>query len=187
MKVFCNGFPKAGNHALWKAVELLGQPAGVNHRPFKEGIPDDTTHHIFIVRDPRNIIVSWLRFQQQAVTPGTFLARFRRFDSASLSEEMARYEEWTKWEYARSETTWQFIAAKTYVVRYEDLIADDKAMRDLAVFLNVPYIKGAWEELPGLTKTWNKVRSDYYDIWTPEVIKAWYTEGGDHLLQRWGY
>jgi hypothetical protein len=172
MNVFCNGFPKSGNHALMKACELLGVPAVVNHIPYAEGLPEGTTHHVLIARDPRNIIVSWLRFHRDVVAPGKFLARFRQFESRSLAEELAQYEKWL----------WT-----AYVIRYEALIADDTAMRELARYLGVPYLEGAWEELDGLTVTWNAIKSDYRDVWTPEVIAAWYAEGGGKLLLRWGY
>jgi hypothetical protein len=174
MKVFCNGFPKAGNHALQKAVELLGVPCNVSHRVFEDGVPYGTTHSVFIKRDPRDIIVSWLRFQQDVVTPGKFLARFRKFDYASLCEEMAQYEGW-------------LYAQNTHVVRYEELIKSERAMRDMAAYLGVPYIDGAWSELPGLTRTWNDVMSDHRTVWTYLVQTVWSEEGGDQLLLRWGY
>ncbi len=58
MKVIANGFPKCGNHALVKALELLGIPADVNHLSFAEGIPAGA-RHILIVRDPRNVVLRW--------------------------------------------------------------------------------------------------------------------------------
>ncbi len=174
MNVFCNGFPKSGNHALQKAVELLGVPAEVNHRPFKEGLPHGATHHVLIVRDPRNVIISWLRFNGDPVTPGKFLARFRKFQDRSLADEMAEYEPWRE-------------AHGTYIVRYEQLIEDDRTMREIAAYLGVSYISGSFAALPNHTRTWNPVRSDYRGIWTPEVIAAWGAEGGDELLARWGY
>jgi len=180
LNVFCNGFPKSGSHALQKAVELLGAPAVRRHHTAKDGIPADATHHVLIVRDPRDVVVSWLRFEHKAVTPGTFLSAFRKFQSKSLIEEMAEFEPWRD-------------HAGTHTVRYEDLIADDSAMRDLAVHLGVPYIDGAWTELEGenkdkgLTRTWNKIKSDHRLVWTKEVIEVWYAEGGGELLTRWGY
>lgn len=172
MNVFCNGFPKCGNHALMKAVELLGVPGSVNHFAADEKLPEGISSHIFIKRDPRNVIVSWLRFHSDLVTPGKFLARFRRFSDSSLSEEMSRYEGWL---------------SLAYVVRYEDLVRDDSAMRGIAAMLGVPYIDGAWEQLENHTVTWNAVKSDFRSVWTPEVEAVWNEEGGRELLARWGY
>jgi hypothetical protein len=182
--IFCNGFPKSGNHALMKAVELLGIPGSVNHCSVADGLPEGTTHHIFIKRDPRNVIVSWLRFHRDLVTPGKFLARFRRFANATLVEEMGEYEGWLR--PGSIDEQWER-SYRTYVVRYEDLISSDATMRQLAAVLRVPYIEGSWEQLENHTATWNAVKSDYRDVWTPDVVKAWYAEGGGELLTRWGY
>lgn len=163
-----NGFPKSGNHALVKATQLLGQPCQVNHIKHGEAVEYP---HIFIKRDPRNVICSWLRFNGQPVTPGMFLSAFRKFQERSLVDEMADYEGWLA----------------GFVVRYEDLIASDAEMRRIAEYLAVPYIDGAFEALPGMTRTWFADHSDYTTIWTPEVATAWAAEGGHELLARWGY
>lgn len=169
--VTVNGFPKAGNHALAKAVQLLGVPCDVCHLPFGEKVE---TKHIFIKRDPRNVVCSWLRFNGQPVTPGTFLAAFRRFQERSLVEEMAEYEGWLTDE-------------KTLVVSYEALIDNEAEMRRIAEYLATPYFAGAFETLPGMTKTWFPQHSNYEDIWTVDVEAAWVAEGGPALLTRWGY
>ena len=171
MGLTTNGFPKAGNHALVKACQLLGQPCSVEHIAYA-GKPAGAC--VFIKRDPRNIVLSWLRFQNQPVTPGMFITHFRTFQTASLVEEMAAYEGW-------------LTDPDTLVVRYEDLIASDAPMRRIAAYLGVPYIDGAFEHLPGLTRTWHADHSDYAAFWTPGVEKVWRKEGGPELLARWGY
>jgi len=174
MKIICNGFPKAGNHALQKAVELLGQPASVNHISFTEGISKDIDLHLHIIRDPRNIVISWLRHNDESVTPGMFISRFRKFQSKSLVEEMAEYEGW-------------LTDTRTIIIRYENLVTDINVMKDLATYMEVPYLAGAWEELPGLTRTWNAIKSDYNTVWTDDIQNVWVEEGGPGLLTRWGY
>ena len=177
MKLFTNGFPKCGNHALQKACELIGQPAEVNHVPFSEGLPEGTTHHIVIKRDPRDLIISALRFQGEEVSSGMFLARFRQFKlegTGSLIDAMAKYEGW-------------LTAPNTLVVSLENLRTTDETMHEMANYLGVPYLDGAWEHLPGLTRTWNDTPSDHRLVWTPEVEKQWNAEGGAELLARWGY
>ena len=172
MSVFTNGFPKSGNHALVKACELLGVPCKVNHRGTQEGLPEGTTHHLLIVRDPRDVVISMLRFNRQPVTPGMFIARLRCFEFAHLVEEMALFEPWLK---------------TAFVVRYEDLIRDSTEMERIAAHLGTPYFEGTWEELPGLTYTWNDVHSDYRKIWNPHLEETWAKDGGKELLARWGY
>lgn len=169
--VTTNGFPKSGNHALVKAVQLLGQPCQVNHIPFGGEVEGK---HILIKRDPRNILCSWLRFNGQPVTSGMFLTAFRSFQGRPLVKEMAEYELW------QHDST-------TLVVRYEDLIYDADEMRRIASYLNIIYQHGAFESLPGMTRTWFVDRSDYRTIWTPEVESEWDSEGGNELLAAWGY
>lgn len=168
--VTTNGFPKSGNHALVKAVQLLGQPSQVNHIAFSEASEGP---YIFIKRDPRNVVCSWLRFNGQPVTPGMFIAAFRKFQERSLVEEMADYDGW-------------LTAENTLVISYEDLIASDNKIRAIAAWLNTPYIEGAFDALPGLTRTWFPDHSDYRAIWTPEVDAVWRSEGGTELLSKWG-
>lgn len=165
-----NGFPKCGNHALVKAVQLLGQPCSVEHTPFTAPIGQ----HILIKRDPRNVVCSWLRFNRQPVTSGMFLTSFRLFQGGTLVDEMAEYEGW-------------LADPETLVVKYEDLIASDAEMRRIAAYLGVPYLDGAFEELPGMTRTWYADHSDYSLVWTPEVEAVWVAEGGPELMARWGY
>lgn len=173
IRLCTHGFPKSGNHALVKACQLLGVPCEVEHRAFADGLPPGTTHDVFIYRDPRNIIVSKLREDGQPVTPGMFVQKFRRFRDASLKAELAAYQPW------RQHAGWR--------VRYEALVASATTMEGIALYLGVPYLPGAWQELPGLTRTWTGQPSDYRTIWTPEVEQAWAHEGGPELLAAWGY
>lgn len=166
-----NGFPKSGNHALVKALQLIGQPCQVNHIPFDQAVEGK---HLFVKRDPRNVVCSWLRFSGHPVTPGMFITAFRKFQDRSLVEELAEYEGWLNDE-------------NTLVVKYEDLIANDDELRAIAAFIGTPYIEGAFDNLPGLTRTWFADHSDYHAIWTPEVDAVWHAEGGPELLARWGY
>ena len=169
--VTANGFPKSGNHALVKGLQLLGVPCQVNHIPAGDAI---TGRHVFIKRDPRNVVVSWLRFRHQQVTPGLFIAALRRFSERLFAQELAAYAPWLQ-------------DPATLVVRFEDLIQDDAELRRIAAWLGVPYIAGAWDALPRLTYTWRWPHSDYSQVWTPEVQAAWNAEGGLGLLAEWGY
>lgn len=168
--VTTTGFAKAGNHALVKAVQLLGSPCIVEHIEYAGPIG----LHIFIKRDPRNIVCSWLRFNGRPVTPGMFITALRLFQHASLVEELAAYEGW-------------LTDPQTLVVSYEALIASDAEMRRIAAYLDVPYLDDAFSELEGLTSTWFAQHSDYRAIWSPEVEAVWAAEGGNELLARWGY
>lgn len=168
-----NGFPKAGNHALIKALELLGLPVSVNHIPYPATVDEP---HLFIVRDPRNVLLSAMRFTHKPITEGTIIAAFRRFpmdrDERSLVASMADYEPWL---------------TRADVIRYEALVADDREHRRIASIVGVPYLDGAWEHLPGHTMTWHAEHSDWQAVWTDNIARVWRDEGGDELLGRWGY
>ena len=169
--VTANGFPKSGNHALVKAMQLLCIDCQIHHLPFGSPVAEK---YVFIKRDPRNVLCSWLRFNGQEVTPTRFLGAFRRFQTRPLIEELADYEGW-------------LTDRKTLIVRYEDLISDNTEMSRIAGFIEVPYVDGAFEELPGMTRTWFDNHSNFMNIWTPEVAAVWADEGGNELLKRWGY
>ena len=168
---YINGFPKSGNHALLRGCELLGIPCQVNHIPYVER---QEGKFIFIKRDPRNVVISRLRGQRRPVTPGTFLTFFRKFESTSLIKELEAYEGWLE-------------DPKSLIISYEHLITNESTMKKIADYVGVSYLPKAFERLEGLTKTWNKIHSNYKEIWTQEVEASWQTEGGSELLIRWGY
>lgn len=168
-----NGIPKAGCHALLKACELLGIPTGnVEHLTYKE---KTERKYVFIIRDPRNILISWLRSKSKEVTQGNFISAFRRYDERqSFIEHIKSFLGWLS-------------DPDTLVVRFENLIKDDKEMRRIADYLGVSYLDDAFENLPGLTRTWTGKYSDYQDIWTEELQKVWNEEGGVEIQKLLGY
>lgn len=172
MKITTSGFPKHGNHALVKAMQLLGQPCQVEHIPYGQAIPG---RHIFIRRDPRNALISWLRMHGQPETPGMFISAFRRFQERTLVDEMAEYEGWLS-------------DPATLVTTYEALVSTKMEMQRLCHLLDIPYLDGAFENLPGMTRTWEaQGYADFTTLWTDEVDAVWKAEGGSELLDRWGY
>jgi len=165
-----NGAPKMGNHALWKACELLGiASSGVQHIPHvdADAVPDGPL--VFIRRDPRNALVSWVRFEGMPVTQGTLISATPRYLAM-----IAPFEGWLS-------------DPRAHVVRFEDLVASDAAMRGIAAHVGVPYLDDAWPNLPNHTKTWTGRLSDWREHWTPAVDAAWAAAGGPALLERWGY
>ena len=151
-----------GSRRLLAVTEVVGMEGSVV-----------TTQDIFVSRDPRTIGTSKLREEGQPAPPGMFLQKFRRFRDRSLRAELADYAPWLR------QAGWR--------VRYEALVTSATTMEGLALYLGVPYVAGAFDELPGLTRTWTGQPSDYRTIWTPEVEHAWNHEGGLELLKVWGY
>jgi hypothetical protein len=171
MKVLVNGFPKSGTHAAAKAVELLGVPCIHAHWPHPK-LPEHT-HHVFIKRDPRNVLLSWIRASGNPLTEGMTIRYIRQFITGSLVDDVSAFVGW--------------LHQDTFVMRFEDLIANDAEMRRLAKFLEVPYLDDAFPNLPGHTTTWTGKYSDYRAVWTPQIESAWNAEGGHETLEAWGY
>lgn len=171
-RVFANGFPKAGNHALVKACHLLALDCAVEHLPYVGLAPGPT---VFIKRDPRNIIMSWLRHSGQAVARGPFMVQIHNFmGKGPIVDQLAAYEGWLN-------------DRDTLVVSYEALTASPVEMQRIAEFAGVEFDPDVFDLLPGLTRTWFPDHSDWQTIWTPQVEKAWNDAGGADLLTRLGY
>lgn len=174
-----NGCPKSGNHALLKAIDLLGVPSGyVNHIEFGQTLPRGTTKHIFIKRDPRNIIISWLRYCNKVVTVQEFILTAQR-DTVCSVRKIANYAPWIN-------------TPHTYVVKFEDLVSNEDTMRLLAKYLQIQYIEGTFFNLAGNTPTWTGLKnisnySDYKKIWNDELEIFWKNNGGSELLAAYGY
>lgn len=167
-EVFLNGPPKMGNHALWKACELLGiASGGVNHVPFGEPIAGSA--HLFVKRDPRNALVSWVRFNGMPVTQGTLIT--------AMAEYLPQLQPFEPW----------LADPAAFVVRFERLIADNTQMREIAAHCGVPYLDDAWPNLPNHTRTWTGRLSNWAEHWTLAVSDAWADHGGPELQMRWGY
>lgn len=174
-RVHLTGFPKHGNHALAKAVQLLGVPCQVIHIPWSEEMAYRDAPRLMIVRDLRDALVSWLRMKQLPVTPGMVMARLRQWaddESGTMVEQLAKYEGWLD-------------DPTTLKVSYERLIASDAEMWRISAWLGVRHDNDAWDALPGGTRTWNKDHSDHRPVWTPEVEHVWQEIGGPAALERW--
>lgn len=170
-----NGFPKSGNHALAKAVQLLGVNCQVDHFPWEDHWSMTSVPRIFIKRDPRNIVLSWLTHKKIPHTPYNFIKCLRNFDNqGDLITQLATYEGWLH-------------DPQTLQIAYEDLISNEKCMQQIAEYLNVPYTPKLWDYLPGMTWSWTDNHADFTTIWNSRIEKAWNQEGGDKLLTRWGY
>lgn len=168
-QVFLNGPPRMGNHALWKTCELLGIDSnGVNHLPWIK-MPKGGPKRLFIKRDPRNALLSWMRHNGLLMTQTTAISRMRKY-----LETLQHFERWLH-------------DQGTLVVSFERLLADDQQMREIAAHCGVEYVDDAWQNLPNHTRTWTGNLSDYRAIWSEKVDRAWRERDGSAVLVRWGY
>ena len=177
--VFAHGFMKSGNHALIKALKLLGFWTAPVHITFGTAIPIGYTHNIFIKRDPRNIMLSVMRIFKDASTSEALITSCKDLDygGESTKDFFELLDKWSGW----------LTDPNTFVVKFEDLIASDAEMRRISNYLGVSYIEGSFEKLPGNTDTWNEEHTDYKEMWTPEVQNLWSSKVGKNILTKWGY
>jgi len=196
--IICNGIQKHGTHALLKAVELLGVPVRYNDYPGAElwhlkygdlpireretgqsmkGDLPDYAKHIFIVRNPKDAFISWMRDRTHAISTGMLMSKLRTFEDCTYVEHCEPYLAWLN-------------HPGTLVVRYEELISDGGAsIKKIADYLDVPFLEDAFPNLPGHTLTWTNEHSDYKTLsaWTSMVDQVWAEIGGNELSGRLGY
>lgn len=138
------------------------------------GAEMDAEKHVFIKRDPRNVLLSKVRSDGQPITQGTVIVKMGNFIAGdSFADVLRRYVPW--------------LQHAPHVVSYEELIADEHVLKGIAKYLGVHYLHDAFENLPGHTRTWNPEHSDYRYVWTPEIDAAWNEIGGPSILAEWGY
>ena len=182
--IICNGIPKHGTHALLKAVELLGVPvawgsfpgAVLEHRIY-DGVPVDGKH-IFIIRNPKDAFISWMRHHSMPLIEGMIISRL---------QNMQQDFNGAYFNYCNCFTGW-LNDKNTLVIRLEDLISDNgKTIKRIAEYLKVPYQKDAFINLPGHTVTWNPERSDHTKYWTNRIEKVWEDTRCNELSEALGY
>ncbi len=167
--VTVNGFPKTGNHALKKGVELLGvAPVELRHEPYGNGFTSDGPM-LVPIRHPRNVLISKCRWEGLPVVSGPLMNLIRSFDGKPMNDGYRSFLEWD--------------APGVLLVSYEELIASDAVLRRIADYLGVPFLEDAFPNLLGLTISWSGSPSRWEDYWTDAVDGAW-TDSGMAALQR---
>ncbi|MEK9721995.1 MAG: sulfotransferase domain-containing protein [Rhodospirillaceae bacterium] len=173
MTVPANGLPKTGCHALAKTIELLGEPSGVIHQPWdKRPEPKAVT----IIRNPRNALVSWLRWRGEPLTQGMLITAMRRYyEDRPLAEQISGY-------------TPYLLSPDYLVVRFEELFSDGGGtVERIAAYLGVPVLDDCYPNIMGLTQTWTGRLSNWEEHWTPEVEAVWQAEGIAEAAKSWNY
>ena len=162
--ILCNGIPKSGTHALLKAVQLLGcVNARQDHVAYRSDMDRRVKKHIYIHRDPRDMLVSWVRFSCPAVTKGYLIGAIKDYGAlgCSIAEAIERFDDWIG-------------APSVLTVEFQALTSDDREMRRIAKYLDVPFLDDAFDNLEGGTPTWTGKLSHWEDYWSAEVDDAWW-------------
>lgn len=176
------GIPKSGTNATEKVVRLLGRtPSHHMHTPPREEIY--TKHKvIYIRRNPRNVLISWLRYHERELTEKNMIDTIQDFGypdedrqhGNSMFDMYTAYDEWRS-------------IPSVCVVRYEDLVQDQDTIDRIADYLNVPRSDGILPSLPKGTYTWNDKKSNWKEYWTDRVEGAWLMSGMPVIESTMGY
>lgn len=173
------GFPKSGNHAVYRAVELLGLVPAVRHD--LDFLTDRGDYEVAVIRDPRNIAISWLRYRNQPITPETYRRTLLSFPGPNKKLK------------GKPLTTllhdYRCLLDQPIIVRYEELIAGSARFHRLAEELGCAYPDGGFDLLvAGPSMTYRPPpHADWRLVWTPEVDAAWALLGGPDLAAAFGY
>lgn len=174
MKFAITGIPKSGNHALKKACRMLKHDMDVGHLTYEERKPDHT--YICIVRDPRNVLLSWMRFVEKPITlPWIKESLLSPVFQHTLLEWHIKCLPWLSDPVVK-------------VIRFEDLLASSTGIKKLANYLGEKCPPHAFKIVTsGGTATFNKRHSDWKEIWTSEIEETWNAAGGEWMLANYNY
>ena len=169
--ILSNGHPKTGTHALNKTIQLLGVPSQVVHFPYSEK-PEEKSVCIF--RNPKNVIISWLRFTGKPVTQGMIIEQIKNHAERGILESCSDYT--------------PYLDTDVLCVRYEELLTDEgETVEKIAKYLDVPVLEDCYPNIQGMTVTWTGEPSNWEDHWSDEIQKAWDENGGPELEAAWKY
>lgn len=179
-----NGINKHGTHAALKAIELLGFTAQwreigdavLGHwkypQPWSEG-----DHHVFIVRNPKDAIISLMRSHGDPLQDGLIRSRILSFPM---------YYDNGYAEYCRPFLGW-LEDQNTHIVRLEKLRTDQAEIDSLAEYLGVTSNGDELQYLPGHTVSWNREYTDHKKYWSDKIQLVWEEAGGLELERALGY
>ena len=161
-----NGTQKSGTHALRVALQtfdgLVDKVDRVEHLP---EIPDNLKDrlHIHIIRNPRNIMFSYLRWTNLVLNRDNILAEIPR--------TIARCNDFVH--YLKD--------PDLLTVRFELLLSDPTEIQRIADYIGKPLVDGHFKSIWRKTNTFTGRLSNWRDYWTPEINKIWRDCGGLNL------
>lgn len=169
--MYATGIPKSGTRALLKSLQLLNAPVNdVEHNLYSK---KQEGKYICITRNPRNILISWLRMNDREISLQNIInVLYYPMLGATFLKWHLSLKQWKN-------------DPNTMIVQYEDLIESPNTMIEIANYMDIPYVQGAWNNLPGGTFTYNEVPSRWQDYWNDEVQEAWEAGGGLTMEQIW--
>lgn len=169
IRYVCNGSPKTGTHALHRIVSLFYNHIGLpihDHVEYRRKDPD--YNYINITRHPKNVLVSWNRFNGYPVD-GLYLLQ----EMKHIIEEMRLYTAWSK-------------DSTVLNVRFETLFTDD-TLQKIATHIDQDPVEDHLKKAWGGTHTFTGRHSNWRDLWTDVLEEHWVLLGGLDLERELGY
>jgi len=170
--LYCGGATKSGTNLLLKALELFGtDEVRKHHYGFYKPYPYEDKPHpqVQIIRNPRNVLISWVRFMKLPRNDTTII-KSMDFMLDYLNDHFP----------CIADDRW-------HTVRFEELLDDSKVLQGIADYLGLTLIENHFEKLWGDTVTFTGDLTKWEDWWTEEVDKAWTDKGGNKLELEMGY
>ena len=170
--IYCTGARKSGTHLLLKALQLFGgdclQAIHCNKGyDFPWKTTTDTRVHI--IRNPRNVLISWVRWENLPRNNQTIIANMNY-----IIKCMSGHFGWIGEEHCLT-------------VRFEELLTDPNEIKKIGEYLGKPLRKNHFELLWGDTLTFTNDLTEWRDFWTDEVNAAWIERGGVEIENKMGY
>ena len=167
--IVCNGASKTGTHLLLKAVYLFGSVGFTATHAHKKYGSKIYGKHIHIKRNPRNVLISWLRFTGQDLTDKNLLRNMPH-----VINEMNEYLGWLN-------------DKDTLNVSFENLLTDEKEIKRISDFIEVPLSADHFRKLWGDTPTFTNSLSNWRESFSDKIKKEWGLMGGHELERLLGY
>ena len=160
--LYCTGAPKTGTHLLLKALHLFGEECfDAVHSHKDHNFPFKTTDkRVHIIRNPRNVLISWVRYQKLPRNDYTIIG--------SMDYTLKRMEGHLGW------TT----EDHCLTIRFEELLTDPNVINKIGEYLGVIPIENHFKLLWGGTPTFTNDLTEWRDFWTDDVANAWKRKGG---------
>jgi hypothetical protein len=160
---FTTGIMKSGTHALQRAVALFGGEGEHGHIPW-DSRSEINQPHLYIIRNPRNVLVSWVRHTHGSISEELLFNAIDTFEGGtSMAKHFAVYDGW-------------LTDPGTLVVTYERLLGRIEEMQRIAVYLGLDatLAPAAFTRLPfEETLSRNTRPSDWRQHWTPALDDRW--------------
>ena len=164
MSVLVIGPEKCGNHLGVKAVRLFKSPPKVvqDHTTITDGYD----YVILMLRNPRNVLFSLLRWEQRERNTPNAVEIIPQF--------IRNYEQYLE----------LIGQPNVMVVRFEELLSMPSVVDDLGDFLGLEPGDEHFKSLWGDTRTFTNDLTDWRKFWTNGIDVTWRDYGGYDLEQQ---